>query len=165
MRNNIVIFVQLFGRTSPPGGYFSLESEVLRGATPGMKKHKFSTGVWKTVLQNTNRPCGVGSHGRFAFLGALMDQVSRRRHAHRRFSISRQLWVVRQLLSKSLCRFSHSGYGSVRERQSLRAARRWEMSNRPMIAQGSSWSSCPAAYRIDWHAAPKGASVLIRFPL
>ena len=41
----------------------------IRGATPGMKKDKFSTGVWKTVLQNTNRPCGVDSHGRFAFLG------------------------------------------------------------------------------------------------
>lgn len=91
---------------------------------PGRRKHKFSTGVWKTVLQNTNRPCGVDSHGRFAFPGALMDQVSQRRHAHRRFSISRQLWVVRQLLSRSLCRFSHSRYGSVRERQSLRAARR-----------------------------------------
>ena len=36
---------------------------------PGRRKHKFSTGVWKTVLQNTNRPCGVGSHGRFAFPG------------------------------------------------------------------------------------------------
>lgn len=36
---------------------------------PGRRKHKFSTGVWKTVLQNTNRPCGVGSHGRFVFPG------------------------------------------------------------------------------------------------
>lgn len=36
---------------------------------PRRRKTKFSTGVWKTVLQNTNRPCGVGSHGRFAFPG------------------------------------------------------------------------------------------------